>query len=274
MSQKESGRRPQQHVAPPSFPPPSCPRCFSDNTKFCYYNNYTVSQPRYHCKDCRRYWTHGGAIRNIPAGGTSRKRGRICNSSSSSQVWRPPTSGVHLLQQSTWGLGTPDNPAGGIGSPSIGRGTFTPPITETMISFNGGGHSNQTLFRFNPRGELGGVNTALGAVSVESFGGGAAPPPARSNPLLSHFSSLDGFRDFGFPALQGPQQHPLPPSVLTTGQNMALNSSGTTLFNANNFLSIGRDPAAAADVVVVNEWSELNDNDYEDPLQSYKPPSP
>ncbi|KAG6419752.1 hypothetical protein SASPL_116264 [Salvia splendens] len=52
---------------------PSCPRCFSSNTKFCYYNNYSVSQPRYFCKSCRRYWTRGGSLRNVPIGGGSRK---------------------------------------------------------------------------------------------------------------------------------------------------------------------------------------------------------
>ncbi|ESQ55284.1 hypothetical protein EUTSA_v10027080mg [Eutrema salsugineum] len=57
-------------------PPRVCPRCNSDNTKFCYYNNYSVSQPRYFCKNCRRYWTHGGALRNIPIGGSCRKSKR------------------------------------------------------------------------------------------------------------------------------------------------------------------------------------------------------
>ncbi|KAI3473878.1 hypothetical protein Pfo_028059 [Paulownia fortunei] len=37
-----------------------CPRCESLNTKFCYYNNYNLSQPRHFCKSCRRYWTKGG----------------------------------------------------------------------------------------------------------------------------------------------------------------------------------------------------------------------
>ncbi|XP_033142751.1 dof zinc finger protein DOF4.4 [Brassica rapa] len=53
-----------------------CPRCDSDNTKFCYYNNYSLSQPRYSCKNCRRYWTHGGTLRNIPIGGSGRKTKR------------------------------------------------------------------------------------------------------------------------------------------------------------------------------------------------------
>ncbi|KAF6160586.1 hypothetical protein GIB67_019526 [Kingdonia uniflora] len=50
-----------------------CPRCDSCNTKFCYYNNYNLSQPRHFCKACRRYWTQGGSLRNIPVGGGTRK---------------------------------------------------------------------------------------------------------------------------------------------------------------------------------------------------------
>ncbi|GMH14682.1 hypothetical protein Nepgr_016523 [Nepenthes gracilis] len=50
-----------------------CPRCDSSNTKFCYYNNYSLTQPRHFCKTCRRYWTKGGALRNIPIGGGRRR---------------------------------------------------------------------------------------------------------------------------------------------------------------------------------------------------------
>ncbi|CAO2814685.1 unnamed protein product [Amaranthus hypochondriacus] len=60
----------------PQFPEQEqlkCPRCDSTNTKFCYYNNYNLSQPRHYCKSCKRYWTKGGALRNIPIGGGSRK---------------------------------------------------------------------------------------------------------------------------------------------------------------------------------------------------------
>lgn len=53
-----------------------CPRCDSTNTKFCYYNNYSLSQPRHFCKTCRRYWTRGGALRNVPVGGGCRKNKR------------------------------------------------------------------------------------------------------------------------------------------------------------------------------------------------------
>ncbi|GAB2222793.1 hypothetical protein Droror1_Dr00016920 [Drosera rotundifolia] len=62
-----------------------CPRCESTNTKFCYFNNYSLSQPRHFCKACRRYWTRGGALRNVPVGGGCRrnnKRGKGGNNNS------------------------------------------------------------------------------------------------------------------------------------------------------------------------------------------------
>lgn len=64
---------------------PACPRCGSLNTKFCYYNNYSLIQPRYFCKGCRRYWTKGGSLRNVPIGGGCRKsrRGKSIRASSS-----------------------------------------------------------------------------------------------------------------------------------------------------------------------------------------------
>ncbi|KAG7023277.1 Dof zinc finger protein DOF5.4, partial [Cucurbita argyrosperma subsp. argyrosperma] len=61
-----------------------CPRCDSLNTKFCYYNNYNLSQPRHFCKSCRRYWTKGGVLRNVPVGGGCRKTKRSSSSKSKS----------------------------------------------------------------------------------------------------------------------------------------------------------------------------------------------
>ncbi|XP_055804307.1 dof zinc finger protein DOF2.5-like [Solanum dulcamara] len=60
-----------------------CPRCDSPNTKFCYYNNYNLTQPRHFCKTCRRYWTKGGALRNVPIGGGCRKNKTITTAKSS-----------------------------------------------------------------------------------------------------------------------------------------------------------------------------------------------
>ncbi|XP_073018935.1 cyclic dof factor 2-like [Primulina eburnea] len=50
-----------------------CPRCNSMETKFCYFNNYNVNQPRHFCKNCHRYWTAGGTMRNVPIGAGRRK---------------------------------------------------------------------------------------------------------------------------------------------------------------------------------------------------------
>lgn len=69
---------------PPSDHPQAaikCPRCHSPNTKFCYYNNYSLTQPRHFCKSCRRYWTKEGALRNVPVGGGCRKNKKLKSSS-------------------------------------------------------------------------------------------------------------------------------------------------------------------------------------------------
>ncbi|KAL5738644.1 hypothetical protein ACOSP7_031405 [Xanthoceras sorbifolium] len=76
----------------------NCPRCNSTNTKFCYYNNYSLSQPRYFCKTCRRYWTQGGSLRNVPVGGGSRKHKRS-SSSSSSLTTTPSTTSSPALSK-------------------------------------------------------------------------------------------------------------------------------------------------------------------------------
>ncbi|KAL8494871.1 hypothetical protein ACS0TY_019151 [Phlomoides rotata] len=70
----------------------NCPRCHSTNTKFCYYNNYSLTQPRYFCKTCRRYWTEGGTLRNVPVGGGSRKNKRYA-------ATPPPPPHKHLPDQ-------------------------------------------------------------------------------------------------------------------------------------------------------------------------------
>ncbi|KAJ6810504.1 dof zinc finger protein [Iris pallida] len=72
--------------------PLHCPRCNSTNTKFCYYNNYSLTQPRYFCKACRRYWTEGGSLRNVPVGGGSRKNRRSTSTSTSTSASAVPSN--------------------------------------------------------------------------------------------------------------------------------------------------------------------------------------
>ncbi|CAN6890718.1 unnamed protein product [Brassica oleracea] len=90
--------RARQAKAPPPEGALKCPRCDSINTKFCYYNNYNLTQPRYFCKACRRYWTRGGALRNVPVGGGCRKnskKGKNGNSKSSSSLSKQSSSTVN-----------------------------------------------------------------------------------------------------------------------------------------------------------------------------------
>ncbi|KAI4328938.1 hypothetical protein L6164_021251 [Bauhinia variegata] len=78
----EKNARPQEQL--------NCPRCNSTNTKFCYYNNYSLTQPRYFCKTCRRYWTEGGSLRNVPVGGGSRKNKKVTPASSAAASSKVP----------------------------------------------------------------------------------------------------------------------------------------------------------------------------------------
>ncbi|CAN4099310.1 unnamed protein product [Withania somnifera] len=73
----------ERKLRPQHDQPLKCPRCDSTHTKFCYYNNYSLSQPRYFCKSCRRYWTKGGTLRNIPVGGGCRKNKKVSSKKSS-----------------------------------------------------------------------------------------------------------------------------------------------------------------------------------------------
>ncbi|RZC16907.1 cyclic dof factor 3-like [Glycine soja] len=83
-----------------------CPRCNSMDTKFCYYNNYNVNQPRYFCKACQRYWTAGGTMRNVPVGAGRRKNKNsashyrhitISEALQAARIDAP--NGTHLLKQ-------------------------------------------------------------------------------------------------------------------------------------------------------------------------------
>lgn len=102
------GRRGEVNKQIQNHPQPQkCPRCDSFNTKFCYYNNYSLSQPRFFCKTCRRYWTQGGTLRNVPVGGGCRKGKRPKTSgtaSSSNSIGNFSLTHPHTqsaLQQST-----------------------------------------------------------------------------------------------------------------------------------------------------------------------------
>ncbi|KAK6926953.1 Zinc finger, Dof-type [Dillenia turbinata] len=97
-----------------------CPRCESTNTKFCYFNNYSLNQPRHFCKTCRRYWTRGGALRNVPVGGGCRRNKKNKKSRRSKSPANTYTSEEQQQKIST----TPSNPNSSTPLETIGHGTF------------------------------------------------------------------------------------------------------------------------------------------------------
>ncbi|KAK1364868.1 hypothetical protein POM88_040429 [Heracleum sosnowskyi] len=50
------------------MPKKQCPRCYSMDTNFQYFNNKKLSQERHFCKRCKRHWTHGGQLRRVEEG--------------------------------------------------------------------------------------------------------------------------------------------------------------------------------------------------------------
>ncbi|KAL7114085.1 hypothetical protein ACP275_04G098400 [Erythranthe tilingii] len=108
---------------------PKCPRCDSADTKFCYYNNYNLSQPRYLCKSCKRYWTKGGALRNIPVGGgggrktAAAKRTSSSVATSASAAKRPGSAALVSASNDTSNSSN-NNGGGGMGETSIFGGQF------------------------------------------------------------------------------------------------------------------------------------------------------
>ncbi|KAL1344242.1 hypothetical protein HN51_018105 [Arachis hypogaea] len=164
----------------------NCPRCNSTNTKFCYYNNYSLSQPRYFCKTCRRYWTEGGSLRNVPVGGGSRKNKRSSStpaSSPSSSLTNKNPKIIHQGQDLNLAYPPPPPPPphhhddsateflrSGINTTTTSRGlnSFMPMSLSdsTMYSTAGFGAPMQEFIK------SGGLNFSL-EEGFESGGGGA-----------------------------------------------------------------------------------------------------
>ncbi|KAL4348572.1 hypothetical protein GQ457_17G007920 [Hibiscus cannabinus] len=121
-----------------------CPRCESTNTKFCYFNNYNLTQPRYFCKACKRYWTRGGALRNVPVGGGCRRNKRSKGSSSKSAVIASSSS-KSIASADVLGLG-PQVPALRLMAPmqqltgfGLNYGTISAPlgVPSDLSAWNG-----------------------------------------------------------------------------------------------------------------------------------------
>ncbi|XP_075507922.1 dof zinc finger protein DOF5.7-like isoform X1 [Primulina tabacum] len=171
--QGSTGRR--NTMARSQEPALKCPRCDSTNTKFCYYNNYNLTQPRHFCKTCRRYWTKGGALRNVPIGGGSRKTKKLKSSQ------RVP--------------GDSNGPSGNIGGLK-----FFQNISPAM-DFQLGGlnlprlHStNPSLF--NPFASFEHISSSSDAISSSHFLN-LNPSAGANSPVLGFSSATPGFQEMG-----------------------------------------------------------------------------
>lgn len=154
----------------------NCPRCNSTNTKFCYYNNYSLSQPRYFCKACRRYWTEGGSLRNVPVGGGSRKNKRSSLSSSADKKINASDQNPKIIHHAHQDLNLAIFP------PNNNNNNNTPPIPSSTST-----SSSSHL--------LGSFMTAAPAAGVFNGGGGFGLSELKPSSLSF---SLEGFENANF----------------------------------------------------------------------------
>nr|ACN27202.1 unknown [Zea mays] len=145
-----------------------CPRCESTNTKFCYFNNYSLSQPRHFCKTCRRYWTRGGTLRNVPVGGGCRrnKRTKSSKSNSSSAASASSAGGTSSSTSSTATGGS--GSAASIMPPHQGHGGQPQFLASLHHPLVGGDHYSTGASRLGFPGL-----SSLDPMDYHQFGAGA-----------------------------------------------------------------------------------------------------
>lgn len=237
----------QQQQQQQQQPPQKCPRCESMNTKFCYYNNYSLSQPRYYCKACRRYWTQGGTLRNVPVGGGCRKGKRPKTTSSSL------SSGDHSRSAPP----PPPPPQQQSHRQQLQENLLTSPaptITSSLGShqyYHGPGYlsSLAALQSMNPTQQIGSFNQSnlnIGS-GVDQFG----TSPSNLS-LLQGFSTVSSI--FGTQ-----QQHQIQPTSSSQFNyqmgNISDRTSIESLYNPSEEMGLvtGRSSSSSANQ---NDWSQ------------------
>ncbi|XP_057764559.1 dof zinc finger protein 4-like [Salvia miltiorrhiza] len=133
-----------------------CPRCASTNTKFCYYNNYNKSQPRHFCKSCKRHWTKGGTLRNVPVGGGRKnKRPKISKSAATAPAGQKNMSNIlyHAL-------------IGRSSSPLVHETTTSKGVDNITSPFTGANAAPTTEFQLSSLGTFD-MNASLNPSSYQ-----------------------------------------------------------------------------------------------------------
>uniref|UniRef100_A0A0C9RXA9 TSA: Wollemia nobilis Ref_Wollemi_Transcript_6609_1574 transcribed RNA sequence n=1 Tax=Wollemia nobilis TaxID=56998 RepID=A0A0C9RXA9_9CONI len=204
-----------------------CPRCDSTNTKFCYYNNYSLSQPRHFCKTCRRYWTKGGALRTVPVGGGCRKN---------KKAKRAVTDQTALNEPSTSGA-----PTSASALPNLNTGASNSASSNIYFSTGPGDHMNVPAAVFaraqqqQQAARYHGDQSAIPNCNSSDFlglsCGGASSTPSSFGPHQGglplnpiNLSALNTFRSFKS-TLSGLADFPALTSNKTTDQGGSSSSS-------------------------------------------------
>ncbi|XP_014515560.1 dof zinc finger protein DOF5.1-like [Vigna radiata var. radiata] len=133
-----------------------CPRCESTNTKFCYFNNYSLSQPRHFCKTCRRYWTRGGALRSVPVGGGCRRNKRSKGTGGSGGGSNSPATSDLVGSSKSERIGL---------APQIPPFRFMPPLHQ-LGEFGDGDISLNYGLSYGPVGGVGDLSYQIGTSAL------------------------------------------------------------------------------------------------------------
>nr|XP_043610181.1 dof zinc finger protein DOF1.1-like [Erigeron canadensis] len=165
----------------------NCPRCNSTNTKFCYFNNYSLQQPRHFCKTCRRYWTRGGALRTVPVGGGCRRNKRNNKNRSSKS---PSQTGLKSSDQSPSRCSTETMASTQVVLPH--PPSLQLPFMSSMSQYGGlGGNMGSNLGGFHPQNDQMG-NFQLGSGSSST-----------GNNFNNNILSIGGAENWRLPFLAG-----------------------------------------------------------------------
>ncbi|KAL8108047.1 hypothetical protein AgCh_024470 [Apium graveolens] len=210
-----------------------CPRCDSANTKFCYYNNYSLSQPRHFCKACKRYWTRGGTLRNVPVGGGCRKNKRVKRpaAASTSTLQVAVDSSNHSATSAPMASLNPNNP---LFYHALQHNNMNPNSSELNLSFNSRvDHAgNNSLYEYDLQPQI----SSLGFLSsAQIMGSGLL-----SKSMLSSYHHLPNFGSLSSSVSASPNMA----SLLSNIQQQKTVSNGHVLGDArsggNNFLGFSQ----------------------------------
>ncbi|KAL2935389.1 Dof zinc finger protein DOF5.4 [Bienertia sinuspersici] len=219
-------RRSNYAVQQPPQQPPSqptalkCPRCDSLNTKFCYYNNYNLSQPRHFCKNCRRYWTKGGVLRNASKSKTNnssscngKKNGHNSVSSSETSAVDGGLFQIPEVDNAVDGNGNGNSSGincGGLFSDDIGGFINLIPNNSNEVSVNEKGEGTTSFSEFlqNQEWEMGKIICGVhepeekSAVAVDDMG----DPTVRIEDFLQNRGSNIGLSTLDWHLMAGNNQ--------------------------------------------------------------------